>query len=127
MALLMGVALAGGAGSLLRYLLSQSLSRILGGSLWGTLAVNTQGCLAAGLVAGLLLRHLPVGERLQTAVLAGFFGGFTTFSSLMLEVFHQCRALSWGTALGSLVLQNLTGLVSVLCGWKLSSLALLLR
>lgn len=79
------VALAGGLGALLRYELGgfvQSIARST--RPWGTLVVNLSGALALGLLAGAGLGArlpLPAVRVLGT----GFLGGFTTFSTWMVE------------------------------------------
>jgi CrcB protein len=78
--LLLETAVTGAAGAVCRYLLSgaaQNASR--SGFPIGTLTVNLTGALLIGLVAG-------VGDGSTWAVVAlGFLGGFTTFSTWMIE------------------------------------------
>jgi fluoride exporter len=51
---------------------------------WGTLAINLTGALAIGLFSGVALRHHPLAAWHAPLVL-GFLGGYTTFSTFMLE------------------------------------------
>jgi fluoride exporter len=76
-----GVAVLGGAGALLRFLLDGIVSSSAGRELpFGTLAVNVSGALLLGFLAGVSLR----GDAL---VLAGTatLGSCTTFSTWMFE------------------------------------------
>lgn len=76
-----GVALLGGVGALLRFLLDGAVSSRAGRELpFGTFAVNLAGALLLGFLAGVSLS----GEAL---VLAGSatLGSFTTFSTWMFE------------------------------------------
>jgi len=79
------VGLGGGVGAVLRYVLQQAVQ-----SRWplpwpvGTGAVNLLGCLAAGLILGLLERH-ALAENGRLLLLTGVCGGFTTFSAFALE------------------------------------------
>jgi CrcB protein len=76
-----GVAVLGGLGALLRFLLDGVVASRAGRDFpFGTLVVNASGALLLGLLAGVALR----GDAL---VLAGgaTLGSFTTFSTWMLE------------------------------------------
>jgi fluoride exporter len=79
------VLLASGIGALARYELAGAVQRRAGGTRpWGTAAVNVSGALLLGLLVG-----LHASARLSDAVFAvagaGFCGGFTTFSTWMVE------------------------------------------
>jgi fluoride exporter len=76
-----GVALLGGAGAVLRFVVDGAVASLARGDLpIGTLTVNVSGALLLGLVAGLALS----GDAL---VLAGTatLGSYTTFSTWLLE------------------------------------------
>lgn len=73
-------ALAGGLGAALRYLVDVGVSRLTGTRFpWGIFLVNITGSFALGLVTAALPEALFV-------VGAGFLGGYTTFSTAMLDV-----------------------------------------
>ena len=86
------VAVGGALGSVARYQLGRFMTQWLGAAPmsafpFATLAVNTIGSLAMGLLAGLLLRmggDSADGWRLLVGV--GLLGGFTTFSAFSLEM-----------------------------------------
>ncbi len=85
------VALGGAAGSVLRYQTGRWMTAWLGpvpmGVFpWATLAVNTIGSLAMGLLAGLLLRMGGDTDSWRLLVGVGLLGGFTTFSAFSLEM-----------------------------------------
>jgi CrcB protein len=78
------VAVAGGVGSVARVLLAFAIARWLGdGYPAGTFAVNVLGCFLFGVGMGIGANGWP--DPLRAAVFAGFFGGFTTFSSFAFE------------------------------------------
>jgi CrcB protein len=80
------IAVGGSAGALMRYGVSVSVHSWLGRSFpWGTLTVNVAGSFLMGLMAVLFLERVAVGPEWRAAVLIGFLGSFTTFSSFSLE------------------------------------------
>jgi CrcB protein len=76
------LALAGGLGALARYELGGWVqSRLHSPHPWGTLAVNAVGCFLLGFV------HTSGigGPETSRVLIAGFLGGFTTYSTWMFE------------------------------------------
>jgi len=72
-------AVAGGVGAVLRYAVDLGVARVVGRRFpWGILAVNLSGSFALGLVTA----ALPEGFVLLGA---GLLGGYTTFSTAMLD------------------------------------------
>ena len=85
------VAVGGAAGSAMRYQMGRLMTAWLGPQPmmifpWATLAVNTIGSLAMGLLAGFLLRLGGDTDGWRLLVGVGLLGGFTTFSAFSLEV-----------------------------------------
>lgn len=77
--LFVGAALAGGVGAVLRYVVDLGVSRVAGRRYpWGILVVNLTGSFALGVVTA----ALP-GEAFLLG--AGLLGGYTTFSTAMLD------------------------------------------
>ncbi|WP_424937232.1 MULTISPECIES: fluoride efflux transporter FluC [Bacteria] len=73
-------ALAGGLGAAARYLVDRGVSRLAGARFpWGVFLVNVTGSFALGVVTGALPEAVFV-------VGAGLLGGYTTFSTAMLDV-----------------------------------------
>jgi CrcB protein len=82
------LAIAGGGalGAVARFGGSTGVYRWLGRDFpWGTLAVNGLGSFAMGLLFVLLLERALLAPELRAAVLIGFLGSFTTFSTFSLE------------------------------------------
>lgn len=89
------VALGGGLGSVLRYLLSQWIGlRSNGAFPWATFGVNLIGCAAIGVCWALLSRY-PATHPLRLFFISGLLGGFTTFSAFGLETFQLLQARQW--------------------------------
>lgn len=84
-----GLAVAGALGALARYGLEGLISRRFPGLFpWGTLVVNVTGSFLLGLLFALLTEHLTVAAWLRTALMIGFVGAYTTFSTFTLETFR---------------------------------------
>jgi len=107
------IAAAGSAGAVLRYLLAQSLQSWPGAP-WATAAVNVAGCFGFGLCWALAQgRWSPL---LTTAVLVGFFGAFTTFSSFAFDCQQLLAERRYAALLGNALLQNGLGFAALLGG-----------
>jgi fluoride exporter len=78
---LVGLGALGGVGAMLRFLLDGAVSRRLGRAFpYGTLAVNVSGAFALGVLAGAAVQ----GDAYKLWGV-GLLGGYTTFSTWMLE------------------------------------------
>lgn len=83
------IAVAGAAGALLRFGLSNGVHRMLGREFpYGTMVVNILGSILIGYLFVVLLERTVTGEVLRLAVLVGLLGSFTTFSTFSLETLH---------------------------------------
>lgn len=113
------VALAGGMGSLLRYVMGGWLARGTGGVFpWETLCINVAGSLAIGSLAALVDRGGLLSPPLRMALMAGLLGGFTTFSSFALETFRLAEDSQWATAGFYVLATNVIGLLAVWIGYR---------
>ena len=113
------VAIAGAAGTLLRYLAGGWLARATGGTFpWETLVINIVGCLAIGVIAGMLDKGAMLPPPLRMSLMVGFIGGFTTFSTFALDAFRLVSAGQWASSLGYIILSNLAGFAAVIAGYR---------
>jgi len=72
-------AACGGLGAATRYLVDLGIARLTGTRFpWGVMLINITGSLALGLVVGML-------PGAAFIVGAGFLGGYTTFSTAMID------------------------------------------
>jgi len=70
----------------MRFWVSNGVYHLLGrGFPYGTLAVNVIGSLVMGLLYVLFLERMTVSPELRGALLIGFLGAFTTFSTFSIE------------------------------------------
>lgn len=80
------IGIGGGAGSILRFLISLGVNRYFTSSFpWGTFAVNIIGSFLAGLILGTLNAHNAHNNDWRMFLMTGFCGGFTTFSAFTAE------------------------------------------
>jgi CrcB protein len=88
----------GGVGSLCRYLLAGAIqSRAHAGFPFGTLAVNVIGCLIIGVIARQVL-NMQSDVMVRAALITGFCGGFTTFSTFSYETMGLIAGGEWAKA-----------------------------
>jgi CrcB protein len=83
----------------------------------GTFVVNVSGCLAAGLIAGLIERQGWFTPDTRIFMFAGFLGGFTTFSAFGVDTIFLLRRGEPALALAYVA-------SSVLCGFAALWLAM---
>lgn len=79
------VALGGGIGACLRYLIGLVPLKEPFVFPVKTLVINLLGCFVIGLVASLALKNSSLSSKLVLFVKTGLCGGFTTFSTFALE------------------------------------------
>ncbi len=111
------VAIGGGAGAMLRYLVGRwALAAFGPGFPVGTLAVNLIGGLAMGLVVGVLARVNQGGEQLRLLLGVGVLGGFTTFSAFSLEMVNMVTRDQLGLAAGYAAASVLGSMAALFAG-----------
>jgi fluoride exporter len=112
---------AGGAlGSLARHEVNVLFGRVLERAVpYATAAVNLVGSLTIGLLAGLLATgRIHMSAELRTFVFVGILGGFTTFSSYMLDTFTLGQGGDHALAFWNVALQTAIGLAVVWAGYR---------
>jgi CrcB protein len=86
---LIAIATGGAVGALFRFWISSGVYHMLGrGFPYGTLAVNVLGSLVMGFLYVLFLERLSASPELRAALLIGFLGAFTTFSTFSIETLN---------------------------------------
>lgn len=113
---LVWIFVGGGAGSVCRYLLGSFVqTRAHTGFPVGTLVVNVLGCVAIGLIAKFFL-HSQTQLLTRTTLMAGFCGGFTTFSAFSHETVGLISAGAWGRAAGYVVASTVACIAGTAAG-----------
>jgi fluoride exporter len=110
----------GGSGVLLRQLTGQFANGSLAKSYFATAAVNLCGSFLIGYVFKLHEQGL-VTDLLRTAMIVGFLGGLTTFSSYVFEICNLLDANNLTEALIYGVLSLVGGLFFCKLGMLLAS------
>lgn len=77
---LIAIFLGGGIGSILRHLISSKI-----GSHWGIMLVNILGALMIGMAYQYFLTKVHLRPEYKAFIITGLLGGFTTFSTYMLD------------------------------------------
>lgn len=120
MRILLLVAVGGGIGSVLRYLISIGVG---GRTLpWGTVVVNVAGSAVLGFLIG-WFAHRPIDAALQIGLLTGVLGGFTTFSTFSAETVALLDAGRWEAAVANVAVSVVGGIGAAAAGLALARLA----
>ncbi|MGN6301748.1 MAG: fluoride efflux transporter CrcB [Angustibacter sp.] len=110
---LLSIGAGGAVGAAARWSVSQAAPTAPGQFPWATFAVNVSGCLALGVLMVFVVDVWPPRRYVRPFLGVGVLGGYTTFSTYMLEtrslVVGGEEALAMLYLLGSLV----AGLVAV--------------
>ncbi len=107
----------GALGASLRYLVGITVVRYVPTAPFlGTLFVNLLGCFLFGLISQLGQGAAWLTPALRIAILTGFMGAFTTFSSFSFDTvqLYESRGITW--AVGYVLLQNLLGISLAVLG-----------
>ncbi|MCY7303541.1 MAG: fluoride efflux transporter CrcB [Thermoleophilia bacterium] len=117
MPVVIGIAVAGALGAVARYGLDELVGRRAGAFPWGILVVNITGAFLTGFAVEALEPRFEE-SWVRAAVVTGFLGAYTTFSTFSLDTYRlleEGHAAQAGlNALGTLA----AGLVAVWFGLK---------
>jgi CrcB protein len=115
------VGLGGFLGANARYALGAWIVQRAGPAFpWHTLLINVTGSLAIGAVLTLLTERLVADPAWRLFLVAGFLGGYTTFSSYTFEGLELLREGQWLAALWYALGSNLLGLAATYLGMVLA-------
>lgn len=107
------VGLGGAAGSILRFLTGEITARVYGMSFpLATFIINIVGCFCIGLFVNLV----PVNSSLRFLLIAGFCGGFTTFSTFARETVDLMAGDQLFTAMFYVLSSCIVGILAVWLG-----------
>lgn len=112
------VFIGGGAGSVVRYGISRYFAETSLGLYVGTFIANMLACF----VLGMLITHQVNGgmdDRRAMMLMAGFCGGFSTFSTFSAETLSFIETQQWSLAILYVVGSIVLGLLAVYLGMKI--------
>lgn len=110
------VAIGGACGSLLRYVISEFVTRLSAGIFpWGTMSVNLIGSFAIGVVWQ-LVENGSLSPNARLFLISGFMGAFTTFSTFTLENVHLLQGSNYRLFLYNILVKNIIGICLVAMG-----------
>lgn len=119
--ILVGVAIGGAIGSVLRYMIHTQSTQWFGNSFpYGTLLINVIGSLLIGFLSYTLIERISVSEEVRFAVLVGVLGGFTTFSTFSLETLNLILQGHFISAVGNVLLSVTACLLACFLGLSLA-------
>ncbi len=112
---------AGGvAGALARYGLAEAFPHAAQGFAWATFGINVSGCLLIGGLMVLVSDVWPTRRLLRPFLGTGVLGGYTTFSTYIIDIQQLLAAGAARTALAYLASTLLTALAAVYAGITLT-------
>lgn len=85
-------------GALLRWWLGLRLNPLVAHLPLGTLTANLLGGYLVGVAVAFLSQHPELPAEVRLAIVTGFLGGLTTFSSFSAEVVHLLQTAQYGWA-----------------------------
>jgi fluoride exporter len=113
---LLAIALGGALGTLARYGMDRAVVGPPFGFPWATFAVNVVGSFLLGVIVTVITGRWPTTRFARPFAAIGFCGGFTTFSTLMVEVAQRGQHGRALLAAGYLVITLVAGFLAVLGG-----------
>lgn len=110
------IAVGGAAGALARYGLATAFPHPPGAFDWATLGINVSGCFLIGALMVAITEVWPAGPLVRPFLAVGVLGGFTTFSTYIVDIQRSLDAGAAASALAYLALTLAAALAAVWAG-----------
>ncbi len=113
------IALGGGIGSILRFLISAGIHEWMNRVFfWGTISVNIIGSFIIG-GAWAFFEQYQHHDNLRLFLMIGLLGGFTTFSSFSLETLTLFKNGDFKLAISYVLISNIGGISAAFMSYYL--------
>lgn len=112
----MAIAFGGACGAIARYGLNLLFAKTLAPFPFATFFINVTGSFLIGFLLISFTDRFAVSENLRLAVIVGFLGAYTTFSTFEMEIFALVRKREFVTVFLYLFSSVLVGFVGVAGG-----------
>lgn len=114
---ILAIAIGGACGAVARYLINISpLQNYFKPFPFPTFFINITGSFLIGFLLMLFAEKLEINENLRFAVIVGFLGAYTTFSTFELEIWGLIKENQFLTAFTYLFLSVFIGFIGVVLG-----------
>ena len=111
------VGIGGALGAIARYLINISpLANLFEKFPFPTFFINITGSFLIGFLLILFTDKFAINDNLRLAIIVGFLGAFTTFSTFELEIWELIKENQFPTAFLYLFLSVVVGFIGVLSG-----------
>ena len=111
------IAIGGSLGAVARYLINISpLAGAAGKFPLPTFVINIVGSFLIGFLMIVFADKFEVSDNIRMAVIVGFLGAFTTFSTFEIEIYGLVREREFITGFLYLILSVIIGFVGVVAG-----------
>lgn len=115
------IGLGSAVGGMLRYALTAAFVRLMGPEFpWGTIFINVTGSILIGALAAASgpTGRFPLNDDWRQFLMAGFCGGYTTFSAFSLQTLVLAEQGAWGSAAANVVGSVVLCLLGVWLGYQ---------
>ena len=111
------IAIGGGLGCWARYAMTNLVQAVYGREFpYATLSINVLACFLMGFLFFETLERLTISPLVRIAILTGFLGGFSTFSTFAMETLLLAEQGDAGKSALYVVLSVVLGLLATLGG-----------
>lgn len=120
---ILSVAVGGALGAVARYLINVSpLANLFESFPLPTFVINVGGSFLIGFLLILLTDRFEVSDALRMAVMVGFLGAFTTFSTFEMEIYGLSTEREYMSAIMYVLLSVGCGFAAVIAGVRFGRL-----